>query len=317
MKIAMMGSGGVGGFFGGKLAQAGFDVSFIARGAHLAAMREHGLVIESEAHGNTHLPKVQVTDDPAAIGPVDLVIFSVKLWDTETAAELIKPLVGPDTGILSLQNGVIKDDILRRVYGAAAIMGGVAYVGAYISKPGVVHQIGTIQRMVLGEYDGRKSARAEFLHEALLHAGIASELSPDVRRSIWEKYVFLVGLSAATTSMRTSLGPIRSNPRSRAFMLQLMREVVAVGRAYGVALPENFADDRLAFGDTFPGDMDSSMHHDLKSGNPLEVNWLSGGVARLGHEKNIPTPANSAVCDILALYAAGTRKTQGQTQEES
>ncbi|TAL87810.1 MAG: 2-dehydropantoate 2-reductase [Candidimonas sp.] len=315
MKIAMMGSGGVGGFFGGKLAQAGFDVRFIARGAHLAAMREHGLVIENETQGEMRLAKVQATDSPATLGQVDLVILSVKLWDTESAAQLIKPLVGPNTGILSLQNGVIKDDTLRRIYGAQNIMGGVAYVGAYVSRPGVIHQIGTMQRIVLGEYDGRKSERAEFLHKALRHAGITSELSQDVRRSIWEKYVLLVGLSATTTSMRALLGPILGNARSRAFMLGLMREVVAVGRAHGVALTEDFADDRLAFADTLPGNMDSSMHHDLKNGNPLEVDWLSGGVVQLGREKNIPTPANSAVCGILALYAAGARKTQGQAQE--
>ena len=308
MKIVMMGSGGVGGFFGGKLVQAGCDVTFIARGAHLAAMREHGLLIESEALGDTLLSKVQVTEDPATVGKADLVILSVKLWDTEAAALAIKPLVGPDTGVLSLQNGVIKDDILRSTFGDAAVMGGVAYVGSHISRPGVIHQIGTMQRIVVGEYDRRKSARAEYLYEAFLRAGVKSELSNDVRRSIWEKYVFLVGLSATTSSMRSTLGPILANEHSRNFMLQVMREVVAVGRAHGVALPADFADDRLAFAHTLPGDMDASMHHDLKNGNPLEVDWLSGGVVRLGREKGVPTPANSAVCDILAIYAAGTRK---------
>ena len=308
MKIVMMGSGGVGGFFGGKLVQAGCDVTFIARGAHLAAMREHGLLIESEALGDTLLSKVQVTEDPATVGKADLVILSVKLWDTEAAALAIKPLVGPDTGVLSLQNGVIKDDILRSTFGDAAVMGGVAYVGSHISRPGVIHQIGTMQRIVVGEYDRRKSARAEYLYEAFLRAGVKSELSNDVRRSIWEKYVFLVGLSATTSSMRSTLGPILANEHSRNFMLQVMREVVAVGRAHGVALPADFADDRLAFAHTLPGDMDASMHHDLKNGNPLEVDWLSGGVVRLGREKSVPTPANSAVCDILAIYAAGTRK---------
>jgi 2-dehydropantoate 2-reductase len=304
----MMGSGGVGGFFGGRLAQAGYDVSFVARGAHLAAMREHGLLIENEPQGNIHLPKVRVTDDPSTLGPVDLVILSVKLWDTEAAARAIKPLIGPDTGVLSLQNGVIKDDILRRELGDSAVMGGVGYVATTISKPGVIHQTGTMQRIVLGEYDGRKSARAEFLHEALLRAGVKSELSADVRRSIWEKYVFLVGLSATTTSMRMPLGPIRSNPQSRAFLLQVMSEVVAVGRAHGVALPEDFAENRLAFADSLPEDMTSSMHHDLERNNPLEVNWLSGGVVQLGRAKGVPTPANSAVCDILALHAAGDRR---------
>ena len=307
MKIAMMGSGGVGGFFGGRLAQAGCDVRFIARGAHLAAMRDHGLFIENAPQGTIHVPKVRVTDDPATLGTVDLVILSVKLWDTEAAARAIKPLIGPDTGVLSLQNGVIKDDILRRELGDAAVMGGVGYVASTIARPGVIHQTGTMQRIVQGEYDGRTSARAQFLHDALLRAGVKAELASDVRKAIWEKYVFLVGLSATTTTMRLPLGSIRANPQARAFLLQVMREVVTVGRAHGVALPADFAETRLAFADTLPEDMTSSMHHDLDRGNRLEVNWLSGGVVQMGRAKDVPTPANDAVCNILALHAAGKK----------
>ena len=308
MKIAMMGSGGVGGFFGGRLAHAGYDVSFIARGTHLAAMRERGILIENKQQGEIRVPKVRATDDPAQIGRVDLVIVSVKLWDTESAAKQIKPLVGPQTGVLSLQNGVIKDDILRRELGDAAVMGGVAYVATTVSGPGVIHQTGTMQRVVLGEYDGTQSPRATFLHEALARAGVNAELSDDVRRAIWEKYVFLVALSATTTTMRMPIGPIRENPQTRAFLRDLIRENVAVGRAHGVALPEDYAENRLAFADGLPADMTSSMHHDLERGSPLEVNWLSGGVVQLGAAKGIPTPANRAVCDILALHAGGRKK---------
>jgi 2-dehydropantoate 2-reductase len=308
MRIAMMGSGGVGGFFGGRLVHAGFDVSFIARGAHLAAMRERGLVIENAQQGDIRVPKVRATDDPAAIGPVDIVIVSVKLWDTEAAAKQIRPLVGPTTGVLSLQNGVVKDDILRRELGDAPVMGGVGYVATYISSPGVIHQTGTMQRIVLGEYDGRRSQRAVFLHEALRKAGVDAELSSDVRRAIWEKYVFLVGLSATTTTMRKPIGPIRANPQTRAFLLEIMRETVAVGRAHGVALPPDYAEQRLAFADGLPADMTSSMHHDLERGNPLEVAWLSGAVVELGEAKGIATPANRAVCDILALHAGGRKE---------
>jgi 2-dehydropantoate 2-reductase len=207
--------------------------------------------------------------------------------------------------VLSLQNGVVKDDILRGVFDAAAIMGGVGYVATHIARPGVIHQTGTMQRIVVGEYDGRASERARFLHEALVKAGVNAELSSDVRRSIWEKYVFLVGLSATTTTMRSPIGPIRANPRSRTFLHDLMREVVAVGRALGVALPEDYADARLAFADGVPADMTSSMHHDLERGNRLEVDWLSGGVVALGAKAGVPTPANRAVCDILALHAQG------------
>jgi 2-dehydropantoate 2-reductase len=308
MRIAMMGSGGVGGFFGGRLANAGYDVSFIARGSHLAAMRERGLTIENEPQGNIHLPKVRVTDDPASLGPVDIVILSVKLWDTESAARSIKPIVGPTTAVLSLQNGVIKDDILRNVFEPSTIMGGVGYVATHIARPGVIHQTGTMQRIIVGEYDGRPSERATFLHEALLKAGVKAELSTDVRRSIWEKYVFLVGLSATTTTMRSTIGPIRENAQTRAFLYDVMREVVAVGRALGVGLPADYADARLAFADSVPADMTSSMHHDLDRGNRLEVDWLSGGVVALGKKAGVPTPANRAVCDILALHSQGRGK---------
>jgi 2-dehydropantoate 2-reductase len=305
MKIAMMGSGGVGGFFGGRLAKAGYDVTFIARGRHLAAMRENGLTIENAAQGNIHIPKVSATDDPAKVGPVDLVILSVKLWDTEDAARSIKPMVGPDTGVISLQNGVIKDDILRTILDEKNIMGGVGYVASHISRPGVIDQVGTMQRIIVGEYDGRESERAKFLHKALLDAGVTAELSRDIRRAIWDKYVFLVGLSGTTTTMRTTLGPIRSNPRTRAFLLDVMREVVAVGRALGVSLDADFADQRMQFADTLPVDMTSSMHHDLERGNRLEVEWLSGGVVKLGQKAGVATPCNRAIWDVLALHAQG------------
>ena len=308
MKIAVMGSGGVGGFYGGRLAHAGYDVAFVARGSHLAAMREHGLTIENELQGNIHVPRVAATDDPGTIGVVDVVLIAVKLWDTEAAARAAKALVGPHTAVVSLQNGVIKDDILRRTLGAPAVMGGVGYVATCISRPGVIRQTGTMQRCVVGEYDGQPSARAERLLDALLRAGIEAELSDDIRRTLWEKYVFLVGLSGTTATMRSTIGPIRENPQTRAFLFDLMKETVAVGRAHGVNLPENYAEQRLAFADTVPAGMTSSMHHDLERGNPLEVAWLSGGVVQLGQPAGVPTPANRAVCDILALHANGRAK---------
>lgn len=305
MKIAVMGSGGVGGFYGGRLANAGFDVTFVARGAHLAAMRQNGLMIENEPQGNIIIKPVKVTHDPASIGPVDLVILAVKLWDTESAARALKSIVGPRTGVLSLQNGVIKDDLLRRELGEEAIMGGVAYVGTHISRPGVILQTGTLQRLLFGEYDKRRSERAEHFLEALLKAGIQAELAQDIRRTLWEKYIFLVGLSGTTATMRRPIGPIRENPQTRAFLLDLMRETVAVGRAHGVDLPEDYAEQRLEFADSVAPAMDSSLHHDLQRGNRLEVEWLAGGVVKLGGEVGVPTPANRAVWDILALHAQG------------
>jgi 2-dehydropantoate 2-reductase len=311
MKIAVMGSGGLGGLYGGRLAHAGYDVSFIARGAHLAAMEAHGLLIEIEPHGTIHLPDVQVSDDPATVGVVDVVLIAVKLWDTEGAVRAIRPMVGPQTVLISLQNGVLKDDILRREFGESAVMGGVAYVATRIARPGVIRQTGTMQRFILGEYDGRRSARAERLLGALRHAGIQAEIADDIRRALWEKFVFLVALSGTTATMRSTIGPIRANPQTRAFLFELLKETVAVGRAHGVKLPEHYAEQRLAFLDTVPADMTSSMHHDLERGNRLEVAWLSGGVVQLGQAVGVPTPANRAVWDILALHADGRVPVEG------
>ena len=304
MKIAIMGSGGVGGYFGARLVQAGCDVAFIARGAHLAAMREHGLKVESPL-GDIHLPKVRVTDDPGTLEPVDLVLFSVKLWDTEAAAGSIAPLIGPDTGIVSFQNGVQKDDMLRRMFGDKAVMGGVSYIATKIGRPGVIKHTGAMQKLVFGEYDGRRSVRAKALLDACKRGGINAELRGDIRSENWEKFVFLVGLSATTTTMRVPIGPIRANAQTRAFLFDIMQEVVAVGRSHGVALAADYAEQRLAFCDGLPADMASSMYHDLEGGKPLELAWLSGGVVELGEAAGVPTPANRAVRDILALHAQG------------
>jgi len=304
MKIAIIGAGGVGGFFGARLQQAGADVHFVARGAHLAAMRSDGLKVESPL-GDIHLANVHVSDDPAKIGTADMVWLSVKLWDMDAAVRSMRPLIGAETGIISFQNGVQKDDILREAFGDRAVMGGVAYIATNIDRPGVIKHTGTMQRLVFGEYDGRRSARAEALLDVSIRGGINAELSDDIRKAIWEKFVFLVGLSGATTTMRDTIGPIRSNPRARRFLSELMRETVAVGRALGVALPADFADQRLEFVDGLPEQMTSSMHHDLKAGKRLEVSWLSGGVARLGEQAGVPTPMNRAVWDILALWERG------------
>jgi 2-dehydropantoate 2-reductase len=305
LRIAIMGAGGVGGYFGARLIKGGAaDVTFIARGSHLAAMLQHGLAIES-THEPIHLPKVEATDDPARIGKVDLVMVCVKLRDTEAAARSLLPVMQPETAVISFQNGVQKDDMLRPIFGDQAMMGGVAYVGTSISRPGVIQQTGPLQRLVFGEYDGRRTPRAEAFLAACRAGGINAELSDDVRRSLWEKFVVLVAMSGATTAIRQTLGPIRSNPLTREFLLDLAREVVAVGRAHGVNLPEDYAEQRVPFFDGWPPEMTASMHHDLQAGKPLELRWLSGGVVDLGAQVGIPTPMNRAVRDILLLHADG------------
>ncbi|NVO13263.1 MAG: 2-dehydropantoate 2-reductase [Rhodoplanes sp.] len=304
MRIAVMGSGGLGGFYGGRLAKGGADVVFVARGAHLAALKANGLSIESPEETVT-LPKVQATDDPASIGPVDLVLFTVKLWDTEAAARAVAPIVGPETAVVSLQNGVQKDDMLRPIVGSAALMGAIAQISTTIARPGVIAQTGTMQRLVFGEFDGTRSARAEAFLAACLAGGIKAEIATDIAREIWQKFVFLVGLSALTCATRCTIGPVRDNPHTRAMLLGVMAEVVAVGRAHGVAIPNDFAADRLGFIDTLPAGMVASMFHDLAAGRRLELPWLSGGVVDLGAAVGVPAPLNQAIRDVLILHADG------------
>ncbi|MBI3434416.1 MAG: 2-dehydropantoate 2-reductase [Proteobacteria bacterium] len=304
MRIAIMGSGGLGGYFGAKLAKGGADVHFIARGAHLAAMRAHGLVIE-DAQDSWRLERVNATDDPSTVGPVDLVIFGVKLWDTQAAARQVLPIMRPGGALISFQNGVQKDSMLRPIIGEAAVMGGVGYVATHIARPGVIAKTGPMQRLVFGEFDGRRSSRAEAFLAACQAGAINAQISPDIRRDLWEKFVFIVGISGTTAAMRGPIGRIREQALTRQFLLDVMREVVAVGRAHGVAIAEDFAEQRLAFADTMPADMVASMYHDLQAARPLELRWLAGGVVDLGAEVGVPTPMNRAVRDILILHADG------------
>jgi 2-dehydropantoate 2-reductase len=304
MRVAVMGSGGLGGYFGALLARGGEDVSFIARGGHLEAMQSGGLRIEG-GPDPFHLEHVHATDDPNEVGSVDLVMICVKLWDTEVALRQLRPLVGPETALVSFQNGVLKDSYLRAAYDDSHVIGGVAYIATTVSQPGVITRTGPLQRLIVGEFDGRSSARVEAFHSACVAGGINAEVSSDIRRAIWEKFVFLIGLSATTATMRVPIGAIRENPQSRAFLLDVMREVVAVGRAHGVPLPDDYADQRLEFADGVSPDMTSSMYHDLERGNRLEVRWLSGGVVELGQQVGVETPLNRAVSDILSVHANG------------
>jgi 2-dehydropantoate 2-reductase len=303
MRIAFMGSGGLGGYFGARLCKGGADVHFIARGKHLQAMRSEGLRIEGPEP--IHIARVDATDDPGEVGVVDFVMLCVKLWDTEAALQQMRPMVGAGTTVISFQNGVLKDQYLRSAFDASQVMGGVGYVATTVDRPGVIRQTGPMQRLLFGEFDGSRSARGQALLEACLAGGIKAELSENILREIWQKYVFLVGLSGTTTTIRKPIGPIRETAQSRAFLRDVMREVVEVGRAHGVDLSEDYAEVRLKLADDVAYDMTSSMHHDLERGNPLEVRWLSGGVVELGRLKGVPTPLNRAIADILALHATG------------
>jgi len=306
MKIAIVGAGGVGGFYGAKLLKAGLDVTFVARGAHFQAMRRNGLTIESENGGvNLALPAVTVTDDPLTIQSPDLIIIAVKLWDLAPLVRALKKIATPKTGILSLQNGVIKDDILKEAFGTQAVIGGVGYVATHIGRPGVITQVGALQKIKLGEYDGSRSARVETLVDAFASTGVEASNSEDIRRVLWEKYVFLVGLSALTSVTRLPIGPIRENAHSRSLLESVIQEAVAVGRALGVGLPEDYAQQCMGLVDQLPFTMSSSMFHDLDRGNRLELPWLSGGVVSLAEKAGIRAPVNAFIADALAPYITG------------
>jgi 2-dehydropantoate 2-reductase len=307
MRIVAVGAGGVGGFYGGMLAaQGGCAVAFVARGAHAAAMRAHGLTIERDGgRPPIHLPKPELAETAGGLGPADLVLLGVKLWDMEAAIAAIRPLVGPGTAVLALQNGVTKDAALVDAFGADRVLGGVAYVATHIARPGVIAQTGPMQRLVFGCYSEATRNRAEALLRAGLAAGLDAVLAPDIRRAIWQKFVFLVGLSGTTATTRGPIGPVRANPHARAFLRDLMAEVVAVGRAEGVALDVADLDAAMQRAETVSPAMTSSLAHDLAAGRRLEMPWLAGAVVDIGARHGVPTPCNRAVRDILAVHAGG------------
>jgi 2-dehydropantoate 2-reductase len=214
MRIVFMGSGGLGGYFGARLCKAGAEVHFIARGQHLQALRNEGLRVEGPEP--IHIARVNATDNPGEVGIADFVMLCVKLRDTEAACQQMRPMVGAGTTIISFQNGVLKDQALQSAFDASQLMGGVGYVATTIARPGVIRQTGPMQRLRFGEFDGSRSARGQALLAACLAGGINAELSEHILREIWQKYVFLVGLSGTTTSMRRPIGPIRENVQTRA-----------------------------------------------------------------------------------------------------
>ena len=305
MRIAAMAAGAVGGYFGARMAAAGHDVFFIARGAHLQAIRKNGLTIES-VHGDLHLPHPNVTDDPAEVGPVDIVLFTVKLWDTEQAAEQARPLLGPDTRVVTLQNGVDSYERIAPIVGAERAIPGVTYVVTVIDRPGVIKQTSAFQTVACGTVDGRPDAPLAAFVEAAKAAGLNITLSDNIQRERWHKFIFLSATSGATALTRMPMGPILADPDTRALFRNIMRETWAVGRAKGVAIDESYIDERMAFTDNLVPTMKASMANDLDRGNRLELDWLAGQVCRLGKKFGVPTPVNDTIYAALKLHRMGT-----------
>ena len=257
------------------------------------------------ALGNLLIRPAQVSAEPTAVGPVDIVIFAVKLYDTEAAAAASRPLLGPHTGVLTVQNGVDSTGILARVLGAPHVIGGVAHIASVIAEPGVIRHTGTMARFVLGELSGERSERVGALAEALRAAGIDHQLSADIRRDIWDKMVFLASFAGLTALTRLPIGPIREDPDTRAMLRAGLEEAYAVARAKGISLPDNFVARTLARCDGLPYEMKSSMLQDLERGRRLELPWLSGTIARLGQELGVLTPTHACITTALKLHANG------------
>jgi 2-dehydropantoate 2-reductase len=302
-----MAAGGVGGYYGAKLAAAGHDVFFIARGAHKDAIEKNGLKVES-VNGDIHIAKANVTDDPAEVGPVDVVLFAVKLWDTEKAAEACRPLLGPNTRVITMQNGVDSYERIAPIVGAERAIPAVTYVVTVIDRPGVIRQDSKFQSIICGPHDNRDDAPLKAFVEAAKAAKIDITLSDDIQRDRWHKFIFLSATSGATAVTRYPMGPILKDPDTRALFHAIMRETLKVGQAKGVKLADGYADERLAFADGHvPASMKASMANDLDRGNRLELDWLAGTVSRMGKEAGVPTPVNDTVYAALKLHRMGQR----------
>jgi 2-dehydropantoate 2-reductase len=306
MRMAVMAAGAVGGYFGGRMAAAGHDVAFIARGAHREAIRRNGLRIESTL-GDLHLKHLNVTDDPRQVGPVDVVLFAVKLWDTETAGGEARPLVGSNTRVITLQNGVDSVERLAPILGDDATIGGTTHVVTKIAEPGVIRHTGAMAKVRCGRLDGRPDAVLAGYVEQIKNANIDITLSDQMLLDIWRKFVLLSGTSGMTASTRQPLGVIRDDEDMRAFFYKLMHETMAVGRAAGVAFPPDVPAELDALVAAFPPTMKASMANDLETGNRLELDWLAGRVVALGRKYGIATPAQEAVYAILKPYRMGRR----------
>ena len=296
--FAIMGSGGMGGYIGAKLAQAGYQVSFLARGTHLEAMKNNGLKIEGPDEEFVIDP-IRATSDPREIGPVDFVIFCVKLWDTEAAGDQCRDLVGPNTALLSMQNGVDAEPILSGILGSEHVMGATSEIGANIIEPGFVRRFTPFATIRFGEFDQMRSARSIQISEAITAAGLGAEHVDNISLTIWDKFLWLVGASALNCVTRQPFGPVREDPDTRVLLRQLMEEVMAVANAKGIPLANENIEARLDYIDSLPGQAKVSMALDLERGNRLELPWLSGAVVRMGRELDVPTPANNIIYAAL------------------
>jgi 2-dehydropantoate 2-reductase len=303
MRIVVMGTGGTGGYFGAKLARAGEDVTFVARGAHLKAIRAHGVRVKSTVEGESTV-KASAVERLEGLPPADLVLFCVKSFDTESAGRAILPVVGPGTGVLSIQNGVDNEDKLVKILGPGRVMGGIAQVFSTIDGPGLIRHT-TGGSIIFGEMDGKESDRARAFFSACQRASIPAEMSSNVLRTLWEKYVFLVAHAGMTALTRCPVGVIRALPQTKRMYRLIVEEMAALARAEGAGLDADIVDRRMAALEGFPPTIYSSLNFDLTHGKRLELEALHGHAVRLGERHGIQTPMLFAVYAALKPYVDG------------
>lgn len=309
MKFAIMGSGGVGGYFGARLAAAGEEVTFIARGAHLEAMRRNGLRLTS-IKGDLHLERVQTTDDPATIGTVDCVIMAVKTWQLREAAEAIRPLVGDTSLVLPLENGVEAADTLAEVLGEAVVLDGLCGILAWKEAPGHIVHAGVDPFVRFSERDNRNSERTARLKAAFDRAdGVSAEIPDDIRVAQWSKFLFICALSGIGAITRAPIGVTRQLPETRQLIEAILVEIEAVARAQGVAFPDDAAERAMRFIDAMPAESTSSMQRNLMAGEPSELESQNGAVVRLGRAVGVATPVNELIYAALLPQELAARDT--------
>ena len=298
MRIAIMGTGGVGGYYGGLLSQKGQEVIFVARGAHLQAMRQKGLQVKS-VHGDFLVSPIRATDDPLEVGPVDLILFCTKTYHTDIAAQAIKPMIGKDTVVVPLQNGIDAADRLGAFIGREHLLGGVTWLSAAIEGPGVIGQYSQFRRVVLGEFDGKMTARLKTIYEILQKTGITVEMSDDILKVLWSKFVFISSASALGSLTRVTIGTYRQVPETRAVLTEALQEVVALAQARGVRLDGDLVAKTLEFIDNASPGMKTSMQRDVESGRPSELESMIGVVPRLGRQAGVSTPVMRLAYAVL------------------
>ena len=303
MRIAVMGAGSIGGYFGGMLARGGNDVSLIARGAHLEAIRSNGLKVVRDDEEFT--VQCQATDDPSEVGPVDLALLCVKTYHNDTALPLMLPLIGPDTSVLCLQNGVDSYQAAAKVLGERVVLPAAAFIEAGTLGPGMVKQTGEVVKIILGEPNSGETPRCLEIRDALVSAGIPAEALADIKAGLWGKFLFIATMAGVTCMARATLPELMPQPEWRKVVLNCLAEIDTVARVSGIGLPPDIVKDTVSYMEEHLGDMMASMHADLLAGRPMELEALNGAVVRAGLESGVETPINDVIYAMLKDLQGG------------